>query len=78
MRSSRSLAPRVGVAVWTAVGTYGLGTYFYGQADGSLGAYDAAMRRLWRAGPDAIRVPTWRSRTPGTWSSTAATGPVGP
>ncbi|MEV8353580.1 hypothetical protein ACFVTT_37550 [Streptomyces niveus] len=40
---------RDGVAIWTAVGTYGLGTYFYVQADGNLGAYDAAMRRLWES-----------------------------
>ncbi|MFJ4091053.1 hypothetical protein ACIPYS_05670 [Kitasatospora sp. NPDC089913] len=38
-----------GVAIWTAVGTYGLGSYFYVQADGNLTAYDAAWRPLWES-----------------------------
>ncbi|MFJ9458576.1 hypothetical protein ACIRST_26225 [Kitasatospora sp. NPDC101447] len=38
-----------GVAIWTAVGTYGVGTYFYVQADGNLTAYDAAWRPLWES-----------------------------
>ncbi|MFE6869718.1 hypothetical protein ACFVFS_24590, partial [Kitasatospora sp. NPDC057692] len=38
-----------GVAVWTAVGTYGVGTYFYVQDDGNLTAYDAAWRPLWES-----------------------------
>ncbi|WP_051740937.1 hypothetical protein [Kitasatospora sp. MBT66] len=38
-----------GVAIWTAVGTYGLGSSFYVQADGNLTAYDAAWRPLWES-----------------------------
>ncbi len=38
-----------GVAIWTAVGTYGLGSSFYVQADGNLTAYDAAMHPLWES-----------------------------
>ncbi|MFE7559996.1 hypothetical protein [Kitasatospora sp. NPDC057500] len=38
-----------GVAIWTAVGTYGVGTYFYVQDDGNLTAYDAAWRPLWES-----------------------------
>ncbi|WP_328958170.1 hypothetical protein [Kitasatospora purpeofusca] len=37
------------VPIWTAVGTYGLGSYFYVQADGNLTAYDAAWRPLWES-----------------------------
>ncbi|MFB6889883.1 hypothetical protein ACFCX4_11275 [Kitasatospora sp. NPDC056327] len=37
------------VAIWTAVGTYGVGTYFYVQNDGNLTAYDAAWRPLWES-----------------------------
>ncbi|MFF2658565.1 hypothetical protein ACFVUH_14485 [Kitasatospora sp. NPDC058032] len=37
------------VAIWTAVGTYGVGTYLYMQADGNLVAYDAAMRAVWNS-----------------------------
>ncbi|WP_330173194.1 hypothetical protein OG875_06010 [Streptomyces sp. NBC_01498] len=40
---------RDGVAIWTAVGTHGVGTYFYVQADGNLTAYDAAFRPLWES-----------------------------
>ncbi|MFJ7423738.1 hypothetical protein ACIQXD_34820 [Streptomyces uncialis] len=40
---------RNGVAIWTAAGTHGLGTYFYVQADGNLTAYDAAWRPLWES-----------------------------
>ncbi|SDT81752.1 D-mannose binding lectin [Streptomyces sp. TLI_053] len=38
-----------GVAIWTAVGTYGVGSYFYVQNDGNLTAYDAAWRPLWES-----------------------------
>ncbi|WP_316527764.1 hypothetical protein [Kitasatospora brasiliensis] len=38
-----------GVAIWTAVGTYGIGTSFFMQGDGNLVAYDAAMRPLWNS-----------------------------
>ncbi|WP_380283675.1 hypothetical protein [Kitasatospora purpeofusca] len=37
------------VAIWTAVGTYGVGTYLYMQADGNLVAYDAGMRAVWNS-----------------------------
>ncbi len=37
------------VAIWTAVGTYGVGSYLYMQADGNLVAYDAAMRAVWNS-----------------------------
>ena len=38
-----------GVAIWTAVGTYGIGTTFVMQGDGNLVAYDAAVRPLWNS-----------------------------
>ncbi|MFE7189401.1 hypothetical protein [Kitasatospora sp. NPDC057541] len=80
-----------GVAIWTAVGTYGLGTYFYVQADGNLTAYDAAWRPLWesRTGrhPGAYlaiqnggNLVVYYGSTPLWWSNyhPGGTGPIDP
>ncbi|MEV6972505.1 hypothetical protein [Kitasatospora sp. NPDC093806] len=82
---------RNGVAIWTAVGTYGLGTYFYVQDDGNLTAYDAAWRPLWesRTGrhpgaylaiQNAGNLVVYYGSTPLWWSNfrPGTTGPIDP
>ncbi|MCX4539463.1 hypothetical protein [Streptomyces sp. NBC_01565] len=78
-----------GVAIWTARGTYGIGTSFYMQADGNLVAYDAAMRPLWNSGTDrhpgahlaiqnAGNMVVYAGSTPIWWSNFRPGGPVDP
>ncbi|MFF2348241.1 hypothetical protein ACFVVL_00540 [Kitasatospora sp. NPDC058115] len=79
------------VAIWTAVGTYGVGTYLYMQADGNLVAYDAAMRAVWNsrtpyhpgaylAVQNSGNLVIYAGSTPIWWSNyrPGGTGPVDP
>ncbi|MFI8102138.1 hypothetical protein [Streptomyces sp. NPDC086023] len=79
-----------GTAIWTARGTYGVGTYFYMQGDGNLVAYDAAWRPLWNSGtagrPGAYLAVSNEGNlivyssasTPLWWSNFRPGGPVDP
>ncbi|WP_406110349.1 hypothetical protein [Kitasatospora purpeofusca] len=79
------------VAIWTAVGTYGVGSYLYMQADGNLVAYDAAMRAVWNSRtpyhPGAYlaiqnggNLAVYYGGTPIWWSNyrPGGTGPIDP
>ncbi|SDS86179.1 D-mannose binding lectin [Streptomyces sp. TLI_053] len=79
------------VAVWTAVGTHGIGTYFQMQYDGNLVAYDAAWRAVWNSRtmnyPGAYlavqnggNIVVYYGSTPVWWSNyrPGGTGPVDP